>query len=61
MMDFSNISPFVNGQRMLKMQKIIKGTGPSVQHFETVNFAFMKFFDVLVKIPFFGGLSAFIG
>ena len=33
-----------------KMQKIIKQVGPSRQLFETVNFAFMKNFDFLVKI-----------
>ena len=31
------------------MQQIIKQAGPSRQLFETVNFAFMKIFDFLVK------------
>ena len=37
----------------LKMQKIIKPRSPSRQLLETVNFAFMKFFDSLVKIAVF--------
>ena len=36
-----------------KMQKIIKQVGPSRQLFETVNFAFMKIFDYLIKTAFF--------
>ena len=32
------------------MQEIIKQVGSSRQLFETVNFAFMKIFDFLVKI-----------
>ena len=45
----------------LKMQKIIKPRCPSRQLLETVNFAFMKIFDFLVKKAvfraslFFGG------
>ena len=35
------------------MQKYIKGKGPSRQLFETVNFAFMNFFNFLVKIAIF--------
>ena len=35
------------------MQQIIKQAGHSGQRFETVNFAFMKIFDFLVKIAFF--------
>ena len=35
------------------MQKIIKPRSPSRQLLETVNFAFMKFFDSLVKIAVF--------
>ena len=35
------------------MQKIIKLSSPSRQLLETVNFAFMKFFDSLVKIAVF--------
>ena len=35
------------------MQKTIKQAGPSRQLFETVNFAFMKNFDFLVKIAIF--------
>ena len=34
----------------LKMQKIKKPRSPSRQLLETVNFAFMKIFDFLVKI-----------
>ena len=37
----------------------MKQAGPSRQLFETVNFAFMKIFDFLVKIAIFLGLSAF--
>ena len=32
------------------MQKIIKSRSPSRQLLETVNFAFMKIFDFIVKI-----------
>ena len=42
------------------MQKFIKGTGPSRQLFETVNFAFMKLFDFLVKIALFGAFLLFL-
>ena len=35
------------------MQKIIKSRSPSRQLLETVNFAFMKIFDSLVKIAVF--------
>ena len=35
------------------MQKIIKPSCPSRQLLETVNFAFMKIFDFLVKIAVF--------
>ena len=35
---------------LLKMQEILKETSPSRKLFETVNFAFMNFFDSLVKI-----------
>ena len=44
-----------------KMQKIIKQVGPSRQLFETVNFAFMKFFDSLVKITIFWAFLYFLG
>ena len=37
-----------------KMQKIIKQAGPSIQLLETVNFAFMKIFDFLIKTALFG-------
>ena len=43
------------------MQKFIKGTGPSRQLFETVNFAFMKIFDFLVKIALFWASLLFLG
>ena len=35
------------------MQKIMKQAGPRKQIFETVNFAFMKNFDLLVKMAIF--------
>ena len=44
-----------------KMQQIIKQATLKRQNFETVNFAFMKIFDFLIKIALFGGLSAFLG
>ena len=44
-----------------KMQKIIKQVGPSRQLFETVNFAFMKFFDFLVKKALFWTFLLFFG
>ena len=44
----------------LKMQEIIKQVGPSRQIFETVNFAFMKIFDFLVKKAVFR-VSLFLG
>ena len=43
------------------MQKIIKQLGSSRQLFETVNFAFMKIFDFLVKIALFGAFLLFLG
>ena len=43
------------------MQKFTKGTGPSRQLFETVNFAFMKIFDFLVKIALFWASLLFLG
>ena len=42
-----------------KMKQIIKQVGPSRQLFETVNFAFMKIFDFLVKKAFLRHLSFF--
>ena len=44
-----------------KMQQIIKQVGPSRQLFETVNFAFMKIFDLLVKIAIFEAFLHFLG
>ena len=44
----------------LKMQKIIKQRSPSRQLFETINFAFMKTFDSLVKIAIFGALLLYL-
>ena len=44
-----------------KMQKIIKQAGPSRQLFETVNFAFMKIFDFLVKTALFEAFLLFFG
>ena len=43
------------------MQEIIKQVGPSRQLFETVNFAFMKFFDFLVKTALFEAFLLFLG
>ena len=43
------------------MQKIKKQVGPSRQLFETVNFAFMKFFDFLIKTALFGAFLLFSG
>ena len=43
------------------MQEIIKQAGPSRQLFETVNFAFMKIFDFLVKTALFGAFLLFLG
>ena len=37
----------------IKMQKIVEQRSPSRQLFETVNFAFMKILDFLVKIAIF--------
>ena len=45
----------------LKMQKIKKLGSPSRQLLETVNFAFMKFFDFLVKIADFRVSLLFFG
>ena len=43
------------------MQQIIKQAGPSRQLFETVNFAFMKIFDFLIKTALFGTFLLFLG
>ena len=43
------------------MQKMIEQACPSRQLFETVNFAFMKNFDLLVKIAIFGAFLLFLG
>ena len=43
------------------MQKMIEQAGPSRQLFETVNFAFMKNFDFLVKIAIFLVFLLFLG
>ena len=43
------------------MQKIIKQVGPSRQLFETVNFAFMRIFDFLIKTAPFGNFLLFLG
>ena len=45
----------------LKMQKIKKPRSPSRQLSETVNFAFMKIFDFLVKIALFRASLLFLG
>ena len=41
------------------MQQIIKQAGPSIQLFETVNFAFMIFFDIFGQNSHFQGLFCF--
>ena len=43
------------------MQEIIKQAGPCRQLFETVNFAFMKIFDFLVKKALFWTFLLFFG
>ena len=43
-----------------KLQQIIKQVGPSVQLFETINFAFMNFFDFLVKTGLIGAFLLFL-
>ena len=43
------------------MQEIIKQMGSSRQLFETVNFAFMKIFDFLVKTALFEAFLLFLG
>ena len=43
------------------MQEIIKQVGSSRQLFETVNFAFMKIFDFLIKTALFGAFLLFSG
>ena len=43
------------------MQQIIKQAGPGRQLFETVNFAFMKIFDFLVKSTVLGAFLLFLG
>ena len=42
------------------MEKNMKQVGPSRQLFETVNFAFMKNFDSLVKIAIFWAFMLFL-
>ena len=43
------------------MQEIIKQVGSSRQLFETVNFAFMKIFDFLIKTALLGAFLLFLG
>ena len=43
------------------MQQIIKQAGPSRELFEAVNFAFIIFFDFLVKTALFGAFLLFLG
>ena len=43
------------------MQKITKLSNSSRQLLETVNFAFMKIFDSLAKIPVFRASLLFLG
>ena len=44
-----------------KMQQIMKQVGPSIQIFETVNFAFAKVFDFLIKTALLGAFLLFLG
>ena len=44
-----------------KMQQIIKQACPSIQLLETVNFAFMNFFDFSIKTALFGAFLLFLG
>ena len=44
-----------------KTQQIMKQADPGMQLFETVNFAFMKIFDFLVKITIFRAFLLFWG
>ena len=44
-----------------KIQQIIKQAGPSSQLFETINFAFMKIFDSLIKTALFWTFLLFFG
>ena len=44
-----------------KMQQIIKQAGLSIQLLETVNFAFMKIFDFLIKTALFEAFLLFLG
>ena len=43
------------------MQEIIKQVDSNRQLFETVNFAFMKILDSLVKTALFGAFLLFLG
>ena len=43
------------------MQQIIKQEDPSRQLFETVNFASMKIFDLLIEKALFGTFLLFLG
>ena len=40
---------------------IMKQAGPNRQLFETVNIAFMKIFDFLIKTALFGAFLLFLG
>ena len=51
----------INLSSPLKIQKIIKTRCPSRQLLETVNFAFKKIFDFLVKIAVFRASLFFLG
>ena len=44
-----------------KLQQIIKQVGSSRQLFETINFAFMKIIDFLVKTALLGAFLLFLG
>ena len=59
-----SIAPWENwafaNEHSLKMQKIIKQVGPNRQLFETVNFAFMKIFNFLIKTALLGAFLVFL-
>ena len=49
------------GRASSKMQQIVKQASPSKQLFETVNLAFMKNFDFVVKTALFGAFLLSLG
>ena len=57
---YAGIWPFLQ-ITSLKMQKVIKLRCSSRQLLETVNFAFMKIFDLFAKIAVFRASLLFLG